>query len=111
MPDLIRLYIQSVVIGVCLAAAFVAMLVWFDVGGLQSLVLGSDMGWIALIMLTVSHGIVFAGTQFGIRVMMMAEGGDGPRGGRTRRTAPWGVPIPVRVTGQVRSTHRPRRRA
>ncbi len=108
MPKLIRLYIQSVAIGFLLSSIFVAMLVWFDVGGLQSLVLGSGMGWVAAAMLTVSNGIIFSGAQFGIRVMMMAEDDDTPRGGRRDRVS--GVPVPIRVTAQAAKPHLPRRR-
>ena len=38
MPELIKLYIRNVAIGFCLAAVFVAMLLWFDVQGLWHLV-------------------------------------------------------------------------
>lgn len=108
MPKLIRLYIQSVAVGFALSAVFVAMLVWFDVGGLNSLVLGSGMGWVAAVMLTVSNGIIFSGAQFGIRIMMMAEEDDPPRGGRRGRVP--GVPVPVRVPAQAAKPHLPRRR-
>lgn len=109
MPKLIRMYIQSVAIGFALSAIFVAMLVWFDVGGLSGLVLGSDMGWVAAAMLVVSNGIIFSGAQFGIRVMMLAEDDDTPRGGRRDRA---GVPVPVPVRARVSpaKAHLPHRR-
>ncbi|MEY4983813.1 MAG: hypothetical protein RIR62_2079 [Pseudomonadota bacterium] len=110
MPKLIRLYIQSVAIGFALSAIFVAMLVWFDVGGLNGLVLGSNMGWVAAAMLVVSNGIIFAGAQFGIRVMMLAEDDDAPRGGRRARGPLPGAAIPVRVEAQAPRPHLPRRR-
>ena len=110
MPKLIRLYIQSIAIGFALAAVFVALLVWSDVGGLRSLVLGSGMGWVAALMLTVSNGIIFAGAQFGIRVMMMAEQDDTPRGGRRGRGPLPGDAIPVRVEARASRPHLPRRR-
>ena len=106
MPRLIRLYIASIAVGFVLSAVFVAMLVWFDVAGLQSLVLGSSAGWTAAVMLTVSNGIIFAGAQFGIRVMMLAEDDDTPRGGHRRMQ---GAPIPVRVEARAK-TGLPRRR-
>lgn len=95
MPRLVRLYITSVAIGFGLAAAFVAMLVWFDVAGLGHLVLDTSSGWIAGLMLWVSNGIIFAGTQFGIAIMNLAEKDDAPRGGR-RQMRP--VPVKVEVT-------------
>jgi len=81
MPKLIRLYIVSVSIGFALAVAFVALLVWQDVAGLRHLIFGSDMGWVAALMMVMFHGVVFAGVQFGIAVMRMAEDPEGPRGG------------------------------
>ncbi len=100
MPRLIRLYIQSVAIGSPFLAAFVAALVWQDVMGIGHLILGSPSGWIAAAMLVVFNGIIFAAVQFGLRVMMLAEDDDTPRGGlpsttsrarpgqRTRHAAP-----------------------
>ncbi|AWD21119.1 hypothetical protein [Fuscovulum blasticum] len=93
MPKLIRLYIQSVAIGFGLAAAFAGVLVWQDVMGVGRLILGSDMGLVALVMLIVFNGIIFAGVQFALRVMMMAESDDGPKGGLRQHVAP----VPVRV--------------
>jgi hypothetical protein len=92
MPKLIRLYITSVAIGFGLAAAFVAMLVWFDVAGLGHLVLETSSGWIAGLMLWVSNGVIFAATQFGIAVMNLAEKDETPRGGRRQLR-----PVPIRV--------------
>lgn len=94
MPKLIRLYIQSVAIGFGLSAAFAAALVWLDVMGVGRLILGSDMGLVAAAMLVVFNGIIFAGVQFGIRISMLAEDEDGPRGGLRQHAAP----VPVRVT-------------
>lgn len=103
MPKLIRLYIRSVAIGFAIAAAFVAGLVAFDVAGLRHLVLETDMGWLAGLMMVVFNGIVFAGVQFGIAVMGMAETGAGPRGGRR---APVGAPVPVPVAQASRRARR-----
>ncbi|MDQ7070859.1 MAG: hypothetical protein Q9M48_08995 [Rhodobacterales bacterium] len=83
MPKLIRLYITHVIIGFGIAAAFVAMLLYFNVANLWHLVSTSDIGLLAVIILWWSHGIVFAGVQFGIAVMGMKEddqtGGGGKR--------------------------------
>ncbi len=94
MPKLIRLYITNVAIGFALSAAFLAALVWLDVAGLGRLILGSDMGLVAAAMIFMFQGVVFAGVQFGIAVMRMAEvEGQGPRGG-LRQHADL---VPVRV--------------
>lgn len=93
MPKLIRLYIVNVAIGFALALGFVSALVWFNVANLGHLVLDTEMGWLAFLMLLVSNGIVFAGAQFAIAVMQMAEKDEGPKGGRPMRNL-----VPVRVT-------------
>ncbi|TNC64494.1 hypothetical protein [Rubellimicrobium roseum] len=95
MPHLIRLYIRNVALGFGLALAFVALLIGFDVAGLRHLVLGTEMGWLGGVMLVMFNGIVFAGVQFGVAVMRMAEPEDeGPRGGT--RLPLQAVPVPVR---------------
>ncbi len=81
MPKLVRLYIQSVVIGFAVSAGFAALLIWLDVMGVGHLILASSVGWIAALMLFVFNGIIFAAVQFGLRVMLMAEPDDGPKGG------------------------------
>ncbi len=104
MPRLIRLYIQSVAIGFALSAAFVAALVWQDVMGIGHLILGSPSGWIAAAMLVVFNGIIFAAVQFGLRVMMLAEDDDTPRGGLRQND----IPVPVKASAPA--TTRRRRR-
>lgn len=99
MPKLIRLYIASIAVGFALSVVFAALLLWFDIGGLNGLVLGSDAGWIAAVMLVLSNGILFAGAQFGIRVMMMADADDTPRGGHRHGRM---IPIPVRAEARAK---------
>ncbi|THH35677.1 hypothetical protein E4Z66_11325 [Aliishimia ponticola] len=98
MPKLIRFYITHVLIGFAVAAAFVAMLLWFNVANLTHLIFTSDVWAVALFMLWFFHGIVFAGVQFGIAVMAMAEKPEdrGPRGGHGVRSEP----VPVRVAAE-----------
>ena len=81
MPELVRLYIRSVVVGFGVSAVFTAGLVWLDVAGIGHLILGSDIGWIAALMMVFFNGIVFAAVQFAFKVMGMAED-DGKSGGR-----------------------------
>ena len=102
MPKLVKLYLVSVAIGFGLGAVFVAMLLWFDIAGLGRLVLASDSGWIAGLMLWVFNGILFAGAQFGIAVMRLGQDDDHtPRGGRL---------IPIRVPAVAKSRPGARRR-
>lgn len=99
MPKLIRLYITNVAIGFGIAGAFVAMLLWFNIANLWHLVSHSDKGVLAVVVLWLANGIVFAGVQFAIAVMRMKDDDDDePRGGRRqgvmRRDY---APIPVRA--------------
>lgn len=98
MPKLVRLYISSVAIGFALSAIFVALLVWSDVSGLRHLILETNSGWIAAAMMVMFNGVVFAGVQFAIAVMRLAEDDDTPRGGRKIRMEL----IPVRVEAPAR---------
>jgi hypothetical protein len=98
MPKLIRMYIINVAIGFALAAVFVAMLLWFNIANLWHLISTSDKGWLALVILWVSNGIIFAGVQFGIAVMCMRDDDDGPGGGLRERVMQRDyATIPVRV--------------
>lgn len=76
MPELIKLYMRQCAIGFGVAAVFVALLLAFNVVNLWGLVKGSDVGLLAVFMLWFFNGIVFAGVQFGIYVMSMAETED-----------------------------------
>ncbi|RBI86772.1 hypothetical protein DRV85_04975 [Rhodosalinus halophilus] len=80
MPDLIRLYIRQVAIGFVISAAFVAMILWFNVANLWHLVTHDPAGPLAVGLLWMFNGIVFSGVQFGISIMRMAEKDDGDGG-------------------------------
>ncbi len=82
MPRLVRLYIIQVFIGFGLSATFVALLLWQNVGNLAHLVTHSDMGWLALLMLFIFNGLVFAGVQFSIVIMRMADTPKPPSSGK-----------------------------
>jgi len=76
LPRLVRLYITHSLIGFGLGAVFVALLLVFDVGGLWRLITTTQGGWLALAMLILANGTVFAGVQFAIRIMRMADEDD-----------------------------------
>jgi len=95
MPKLVRLYIINCAIGFAIAAAFVAGLIALDVAHLRHLVFGSPMGWLAAAMMVMFNGVVFAGVQFAIAIMRMAEPQDGPRGGRKQPVRIEMTAIPV----------------
>ena len=96
MPKLIRFYILNCVIGFVVSGVFTAALLWFNIANLWHLVSTSDIGIMAAIVFWVLNGIVFAGVQFGVAVMLMAEPEEddsGPRGG---------LGVPVRIPATVR---------
>ncbi|MDM7931983.1 hypothetical protein [Tabrizicola sp.] len=99
MPELIRLYIRSVALGFVISAMFTAGLVWFDVAGIGHLILGSDIGWVAALMMVFFNGIVFSAVQFAYQIMSMAEDdGQGGGGGlRERLGEPVLIPVPAKV--------------
>lgn len=98
MPKLIRLYITHAAIGFAIAAAFVGMLLWFDIANLWHLISTSDKGWIAILVLWVSNGVIFGGVQFGIAVMRMKDDDDDPHGGLREFVMPREeATIPVRA--------------
>ncbi len=81
MPKLIRLYITQVAWGFVISAAFVGVLLAFNVANLRHLITSSEIGLIALFMIWFMNGIVFAGVQFAYAVMSIAEKPNKPRGG------------------------------
>ena len=96
LPRLVKLYIRQVGIGFALSAVFVGLLLGFNVANLRSLVLTTQGGFIAAFMLFFFNGLVFAGVQFAISIMRMADPEDkGPKGGHR-------APVPTRTPARVR---------
>ena len=101
MHPIMRFYLKHCLIGFAVAGLFVATLLTLNVANLRSLILGSDVGWLALLMLWIFNGIVFAGVQNGVAIMMMAEDEDGgPGSGGT----PEAATVPV---GKVAAPRQP----
>lgn len=71
MPKLIRLYIDSVLVGLALAIGFMVALVLFDIANLQGLVLGVEDGYLAAAMVVVFFGGLFSSVQFAVRVVLL----------------------------------------
>ncbi len=97
LPDLIKLYIKSCIIGFIAAAAFVGLMLWFDVMGLWGLVSRSQDGVLAVIVMWVLNGIVFAGVQFAFAIMSMADKDDDDDEGGRREEVWLAEPIPLRA--------------
>lgn len=76
MPDLVRLYIRHVLIGLVLGAGFTALLLGLNVANLWILVRATEGGLVAVLMLVIFNTIVFAGVQFGFAIMSMATDDD-----------------------------------
>lgn len=105
MPALVQLYIRSCAMGFALAAVFVGLLFWSDVGGLWHLVSTSDVGIIAAVMLFMGNGIIFAGANFAMTILRMEER-EPPRSGGRRAPHMVAVPVPVRVDRDPRTVSR-----
>lgn len=88
MPRLVRLYITQVLIGFLLSAIFVSALLYMNIGNLWHLVTHTSGGLIAVIMLWIFNGIVFAGVQFSISIMRMQRKETPPGGGKRDRILP-----------------------
>ena len=102
LPRLVRLYIKQALYGFVLSAIFVAMLLGFNVANLRHLMFATHGGWIAGFMLFFFNGLVFAGVQFAISIMRMAEPEDkGPKGGHRGRT-PLRTLVPIRIRSDDR---------
>ncbi|PSL20000.1 hypothetical protein [Shimia abyssi] len=102
MPKLIRLYVMQVVAGFGLSAIFVALLLWFNVGNLWHLVSAAQGGVLAVGLLWVFNGIVFAGVQFAISVMRMARDDNGSGGKRDATPVLTTETRPVSVRARAR---------
>ncbi len=106
MPKLVRLYIKQILIGFGLSAIFVSALLYTNVANLWHLVTSSEIGWIAVAMLFLFNGLVFAGVQFAIVIMQMEGSDDGPKGGRK---VPVATNIPARVQSAAEAPKQRRR--
>ncbi len=82
-------------------------LVWLDVANLRHLILETEKGYLAFALLVLSNGIVFAGVQFAIAVMRLADDDDRPD--RRPPRAARHECEPIRV--EVRRAPAPQRRA
>ncbi|MFQ6548748.1 hypothetical protein AADZ90_012370 [Aestuariibius sp. 2305UL40-4] len=93
LPRIVKFYIRHVLIGYGIAAAFVAMLLYFDVVRLWSLISNSDVGLLAVFLLWFFNGIVFSGAQFSVALLLDADSDDDD--GRGGEAVPQLAPISV----------------
>jgi hypothetical protein len=89
------MYITQVIIGFGVSALFVGLLLWLNVANLWHLISTSNVGFVAVLMLWIFNGIVFAGVQFSIAIMRLSDD-DTPGGGkRQTQMTPDLVPLTV----------------
>ncbi len=81
MPEPLRAYKTTILIGFAAAGVFLAMALWFDVAGLRGAIQRSDIGWLALLPLWLGNGAVFSGLQAAISAGGTDDDDDEPRGG------------------------------
>ncbi|MDO5659155.1 MAG: hypothetical protein Q4G36_12640 [Paracoccus sp. (in: a-proteobacteria)] len=104
MPRLVRMYLFNIAIGFGLAVLFTAALLWLNVANLGHLVATARGGWLAVVLLVMFNTIVFAGVQFGIAVMRMAEPETPPGGGKRQSLHP--APQPAMATARAEKPQR-----
>lgn len=100
---LVSFVVWHSVIGTGAGLAFVALLMWFDVGRLYSLVAASDVGLLALCILAAFFAITFGSVQVGVALMMKRDWSQG--GGKPRPfalTMPKGLQAPIAVRAPAR---------
>lgn len=98
MPDHIKLILRHAAFGFVLSAAFIALLMYFNVANLWHLGTHTSEGPIALAMMFVFCGITFGSAQVGYKIMMMTNEDDGGQGGKrdgVMLRSPVAIPIPV----------------
>lgn len=102
MPELVRLYIRNIALGFLLAVVFTALLIGLNVANLRHLTMNTSGGFLAIALLVIFNSLVFAGVQFAIAVMRMAQSDGGPRGGRPARAMQKPHPVHAIATARRR---------
>ena len=93
------MYIRHSLIGFAISAVFVAMLLYFNVMNLWTLISHDQSAVLAVFILWFFNGAVFASVQFAYAIMMMAEKPEKPGGGGGLRSFVL-APVPSRSRTQ-----------
>lgn len=89
MSHPLRMFFVQSAIGFVVAAVFVAALLLADFGGLWRLVSTTPGGYLAVVVLWVLNGSVFAAVQFGVALTLLPQDEDrSPRDRPERRQTP-----------------------
>jgi hypothetical protein len=109
---LFRLLAINWLIGAFAAVLVLSGLLWFDTGGLRSLIVNSPEPWLPILVLLFGLMVTLCSAAMGAAVMSLPESDDGAGKGRGRRLfarsseafAPELVPVrvPVRAEGRPR---------
>jgi hypothetical protein len=72
-PPLVRYLVKNAAIGFSMAVLFVAAMLYFNVGNLMALIVQSDVGLFAIVLMTLVIGFTFASLQMGFAVMFASD--------------------------------------
>jgi hypothetical protein len=72
-PPLVRFLVKNAVLGFAMAVLFVAAMLYFNVGNLMALIVQSDVGLFAIVLMTLMIGFTFASLQMGFAVMFASD--------------------------------------
>jgi hypothetical protein len=69
----VRYLVKNAAIGFSMAVLFVAAMLYFNVGNLMALIVQSDVGLFAIVLMTLVIGFTFASLQMGFAVMFASD--------------------------------------
>ena len=98
MPKLVSFLLRHAAFGFMLAILAVGLMMIGDFAALRTLIMASDVGWLALFMLTFFLGLTLASVQMGVAIVLLDEspGNDGrPRRSRAWLVAMLAKPVPA----------------
>ena len=78
MPRLVTFLIGHAALGFAIALAAVTLMMITNVANLRTLIIESEVGLLALCLLTFFLGLTLASAQMGIAVIMLKDDGRGP---------------------------------
>jgi len=72
-PYILRHFVAPAAAGCIAGLLCVAALLWFDIGGLGSLVTRSGLSWVAVPLLSIGFVITFGSVAIGASIMSIAQ--------------------------------------
>ncbi|MEM8950840.1 MAG: hypothetical protein AAGA21_24375 [Pseudomonadota bacterium] len=77
MPKLVRFLLRHAAFGFLIALIAVILMMMTNFANLRTLIVDSEVGLLALFLLTFFLGLTLASVQMGIAVIMLKDDGDG----------------------------------